>query len=68
MAYLRNSDLNMEIGVTTFGAFKQPALYVKEGNRERIMATFLSKEKADMFMEMLEKWDENGGSDEKHTD
>lgn len=64
MARLRNSDLNMEIGVTTFGAFKQPALCVKEGNRERLMATFLSKEKADMFMELLERWDEAGGGDE----
>lgn len=55
---LRNSDLNMEIGVTTFGAFKQPALYVQEGNQRRLFATFLSKEKADMFMELLERWDE----------
>lgn len=67
MACLRNSDLNMEIGVTTFGAFKQPALYVQEGNQRRLFATFLSKEKADMFMELLERWDENGGSDEKYT-
>lgn len=67
MARLRNSDLNMEIGVTTFGAFKQPALYVQEGNQRRLFATFLSKEKADMFMELLERWDENGGSDEKYT-
>ena len=58
MARLRNSDLNMEIGVTTFGAFKQPALYVQEGNQRRLFATFLSKEKADMFMELLERWDE----------
>ena len=67
MARLRNSDLNMEIGVTTFGAFKQPALYVQEGNQRRLFATFLSEAKADMFMELLERWDENGGSDEKYT-
>jgi hypothetical protein len=67
MARLRNSQADIEIGITAFGAFKQPALYVQEGNQRRLFATFLSKEKADMFMELLERWDENGGSDEKYT-
>lgn len=68
MACLRNSELNMEIGVTTSGAYKQPALYVQEGNQKRTLAQFFSKDAADRFLKLLERWDENGGSDEKHTD
>ena len=65
---LRNTQADMEIGITPIGAFKQPALYVQEGKQKRVLATFFSKEKADMFMKILERWDENGGSDEKYTD
>lgn len=68
MACLRNTQADMEIGVTTFGAYKQPALYVQEGNQKRTIAQFFSKDAADRFLKLLEKWDENGGSDEKHTD
>ena len=68
MAYLKNSQADMVIGITAFGAFKQPALYVQEGNQKRTIAQFFSKDAADRFLKLLEKWDENGGSDEKHTD
>ena len=68
MAYLKNSQADMVIGITTFGAFGQPALYVQEGNQKRTIAQFFSKDAADRFLKLLEKWDENGGSDEKHTD
>ena len=68
MAYLKNSQADMVIGITTFGAYKQPALYVQEGNQKRTIAQFFSKDAADRFLKLLEKWDENGGSDEKHTD
>ena len=68
MAYLKNSQADMVIGITTFGAFGQPALYVQEGNQKRTIAQFFSKDAADRFLKQLEKWDENGGSDEKHTD
>ena len=67
MACLRNTQADMEIGVTTFGAYKQPALYVQEGNQKRTIAQFFSKDAADRFLNRLERWDENGGSDEKHT-
>ena len=68
MAYLKNSQADLVIGVTSFGAFGQPALYVQEGKQRRVIGTFFSKEKADMFLKLLEKWDENGGSDEKYPD
>ena len=68
MGRLRNSQADIEIGVTTFGAFKQPALYVTEGRHKRVIATFFSKDAADRFLNLLERWDENGGSDEKYTD
>ena len=67
MARLRNSHADIEIGITTFGAFKQPALYVQEGNQKRTIAQFFSKDAADRFLNLLERWDENGGSDEKYT-
>ena len=67
MARQRNSQADIEIGVTTFGAFKQPALYVTEGGHKRVLATFFSKDAADRFLNLLERWDENGGSDEKYT-
>ena len=63
MACLRNEHADMEIGITTFGAFKQPALYISEGNRERVLGTFFSQDKAEMFMEALKRWDETGGND-----
>jgi hypothetical protein len=53
----------MEIGITPIGAFKQPALYIQEGNQKRVLAQFFSKDKAEMFMEALKRWDKAGGND-----
>ena len=63
MASLRNSQIDMEIGIASFGAYKQPALYIQEGNQKRVLAQFFSKDKAEMFMDTLQKWDEAGGND-----
>ncbi len=63
MASLRNNQIDMEIGITPIGAFKQPALYIQEGNQKRVLAQFFSKDKAAMFMEALKRWDEAGGND-----
>ena len=63
MASLRNDQIDMEIGITPIGAFKQPALYIQEGNQKRVLAQFFSKDKAEMFMEVLKRWDEAGGND-----
>ena len=67
MDCLKNSTVDLEIGITTFGAFKQPALYISEGNRERVLGTFFSKDKAEMFMEALKRWDKAGGNDNEQT-
>ena len=63
MASLKNDQIGMEIGITPFGAYKQPALYIQEGNQKRVLAQFFSKEKAELFMDTLQKWDEAGGND-----
>ena len=63
MASLKNSSANMEIGITPFGAYKAPALYIQEGNQKRVLAQFFSKDKAEMFMEALKRWDAAGGND-----
>ena len=63
MASLRNGPIDMEIGITPIGAYKQPALYIQEGNQKRVVAQFFSKDKAEMFMEALKRWDEAGGND-----
>ena len=63
MASLRNTAADLEIGITSFGAYKQPALYIQEGNQKRVLAQFFSKEKAELFMDTLQKWDEAGGND-----
>ena len=63
MASLRNDQIDIEIGITSFGAYKQPALYIQEGNQKRVLAQFFSKDKAEMFMEALKRWDEAGGND-----
>lgn len=63
MASLRNDQIDMEIGITSFGAYKQPALYIQEGNQKCVLAQFFSKDKAEMFMDTLQKWDEAGGND-----
>ena len=63
MASLRNGQIDMEIGITAIGAFKQPALYIQEDNQKRVLAQFFSKEKAELFMDTLQKWDEAGGND-----
>ena len=55
MASLRNGQIDMEIGITPIGAFKQPALYIQEGNQKRVLAQFFSKDKAEMFMETLKR-------------
>lgn len=63
MESLHNSQTGIEIGITQFGAFKAPALYISEGNCERVLGTFFSEDKARMFMETLKRWDEAGGND-----
>ena len=63
MTSLKNSTADLEIGITSFGAYKQPALYVQEGNQKRVFAQFFSKDKAEMFMETLKRWDKAGGND-----
>ena len=63
MASLRNDQIDMEIGITLIGAYKQPALYIQEGNQKRVLAQFFSKDKAEMFMEALKRWDAAGGND-----
>lgn len=64
MASLKNSQANMEIGITSFGAFKQPALYIQEGNQKRVLAQFFSESTAKLFMDTLKRWDEAGGNDQ----
>ena len=63
MASLRNDQIGIEIGITSFGAYKQPALYIQEGNHKRVLAQFFSKDKAEIFMEALKRWDAAGGND-----
>ena len=63
MASLKNDQIDMEIGITPIGAFKQPALYIQDGNQKRVLAQFFSKDKAEIFMEALKRWDEAGGND-----
>ena len=63
MDSLKSSTADLEIGITSFGAYKQPALYIQEGNQKRVLAQFFSKEKAELFMDTLQKWDEAGGND-----
>lgn len=63
MPNLRNKVIDMEIGITPIGAFKQPALYIQEGNQKRVLAQFFSKDKAELFMDTLQKWDKAGGND-----
>ena len=63
MDSLKNSTADLEIGITSFGAYKQPALYIQEGNQKRVLAQFFSKDKAEIFMEVLKRWDEAGGND-----
>ena len=63
MLSLKNNHADLEIGITSFGAYKQPALYIREGNQKRVLAQFFSKEKAELFMDTLQKWDEAGGND-----
>ncbi len=63
MASLKNDQIDMEIGITPIGAYKQPALYIQEGNQKRVLAQFFSKDKAEIFMEALKRWDEAGGND-----
>ena len=63
MASLRNDQIDMEIGITPIGAFKQPALYIKDGNQKRVLAQFFSKDSAKLFMDTLKRWDEAGGND-----
>ena len=64
MACLRNSQADIEIGITSFGAYKQPALYIQEGNQKRVLAQFFSESAAKLFMDTLKQWDEAGGSDQ----
>ena len=63
MDSLKNSIADLEIGITPFGTYKAPALYIQEGNQRRVFAQFFSKDKAEMFMEALKRWDEAGGND-----
>lgn len=61
MPKLTNKNANMEIGICKFSGF--PALYVSEGKCSRIYATFLSQEKAEMFLRKILHWDYAGGND-----
>ena len=63
MDSLKNSTADLEIGITSFGAYKQPALYIQEGNQKRVLAQFFSKDKAKLFMDTLKRWDAAGGND-----
>ena len=63
MASLRNTAADLEIGITSFGVYKQPALYIQEGNQKRVLAQFFSKDSAKLFMDTLKRWDEAGGND-----
>ena len=63
MDSLKNSTADLEIGITSFGAYKQPALYIQEGNQKRVLAQFFSKDTAKLFMDTLKRWDEAGGND-----
>ena len=63
MLSLKNNHADLEIGITSFCAYKQSALYIQEGNQKRVLAQFFSKEKAELFMDTLQKWDEAGGND-----
>ena len=67
MAILKNSTADLEIGITSFGAYKQPALYIKEGNQKRVLAQFFSKDSAKLFMDTLKRWAEAGGNDNGQT-
>lgn len=60
MPSLRNTHANMEIGYVTVGTQKK--LYVQIGTQRQYYGTLMSG-KADRFLRMLEKWDENGGND-----
>ena len=63
MDSLKNSTADLEIGITSFGAYKQPALYIQEGNQKRVLAQFFSNDSAKLFMETLKRWDAAGGND-----
>ena len=67
MASLRNTAADLEIGITSFGAYKQPALYIQEGNQKRVLAQFFSKDSAKLFMDTLKRWDEAGGNDNEQA-
>ena len=67
MANLKNSIADLEIGITSFGAYKQPALYIQEGNQKRVLAQFFSKDSAKLFMDTLKRWDEAGGNNNRQT-
>lgn len=58
---LRNEQTGMEIGICKLN--NAPALYIQEGKCSRIYATFLSEEKAEMFLRKITHWDYAGGND-----
>ncbi|MBO7726917.1 MAG: hypothetical protein J6S50_00540 [Oscillospiraceae bacterium] len=58
---LVNAHAGMEIGICKLN--DKPALYIQDGQWCRIYATFLSEEKAEMFLHKLKKWDLHGGND-----
>ena len=61
MRKLTNKASAMEIGICRLN--KAPALYIKDGNCTRIFGTFLSEEKAEMFLRKIMEWDAAGGND-----
>ena len=63
MDSLKNSTADIKIGITSFGAYKQPALYIQDGNQKRVLAQFFSKDSAKLFMDTLKRWDKAGGND-----
>lgn len=57
MAYLRNKHADMEIGFDG-----KRTLYIQIGNVREYYGK-LTTNKAEKFLQMLEKWDEAGGND-----
>ena len=64
MPSLKNNYADLEIGITPFGVYCLPALYIQEGNQKRVLAQFFSDSAAKLFMDTLKRWDEAGGNDQ----
>ena len=60
MPNLKNKTANMEIGYVGVG--EQKKLYIRIGQEMEYYGTLMSG-KADKFLKMLKKWDDEGGND-----